>query len=390
MSTEITKSTPTTMPLNRSEAAPEALTTHDRRTSRRGALKKVLGVAAATMGAAALLEMRPSIAAAASTVTYSASGPGNNAVEADATNQATGVYATSDSGNAVYATSSNGIGVWGSSTNEAGILGTSSNGVGVNGTSNSGPGVYGASGGPDLTFSSGGTGVVGTGSAVGVHGRSRTGKAVYADATQDCGEVGCTPGTGYGVYAAADQGIAVYASSNTGAAIQAQNASSSQSTINAFNTGGNNALYANATKGGIGVYASSDTADGIQGHTGGSGNSGVAGFNTSAGNGVHGQSVGGHGVSGISNGNAAGVSGSGTTGVYGSGTSLNGGPSFGVSGVATNPNGRGVYAQGSAAAVQLVPSGAAHPVSGQIGDLFVDSLGNLWFCKGGTTWKQLA
>ena len=28
--------------------------------------------------------------------------------------------------------------------------------------------------------------------------------------------------------------------------------------------------------------------------------------------------------------------------------------------------------------------------SGAIGDLFVDRGGRLWFCKGGTTWKQLA
>lgn len=345
------------------QSAPPA---SNRRTSRAGALRAVLGVAA-TAGAGALLEMRPSIAATASTVTYSASGPGNNAVEADGTNQATGVYATSDSGNAVYATSSNGIGVWGSSTNEAGILGTSSNGVGVNGTSNSGPGVYGASGGPDLTFSSGGTGVVGTGSAVGVHGRSLTGKAVYADATQDCGEVGCTPGTGYGVYAAADQGTAVHASSNTGAAVQAQNASSSQSTINAVNTGGNNALYASATKGGSGVYASSDTADGIQGHTGGNASSGVSGFNTGAGNGLFGSSSAGSGVTGIGN--------------------------PGVRGTGNTSGGRGGVFQGAqnVAAVQLVASSlTSHPASGQPGDLFVDAGHHLWYCYGGNAWKQLA
>ena len=40
---------------------------------------------------------------------------------------------------------------------------------------------------------------------------------------------------------------------------------------------------------------------------------------------------------------------------------------------------------------KLVPSAATvHPASGQMGDLFVDKTGRLWFCKGGTLWKQLA
>jgi len=33
---------------------------------------------------------------------------------------------------------------------------------------------------------------------------------------------------------------------------------------------------------------------------------------------------------------------------------------------------------------------ATHPTSGRRGDLLVDASGRLWFCKGGTTWKQLA
>jgi hypothetical protein len=62
---------------------------------------------------------------------------------------------------------------------------------------------------------------------------------------------------------------------------------------------------------------------------------------------------------------------------------------IGVRGGASS--GRGGLFSGSAAQVRLQPSGAAtHPSSGQRGDLFVDTSGRLWFCKGGTTWKQLA
>ncbi len=54
------------------------------------------------------------------------------------------------------------------------------------------------------------------------------------------------------------------------------------------------------------------------------------------------------------------------------------------------PAGRGVIAAGGAAQLRLMPSSAAtHPASGLAGDLFVDSSHHLWFCLGGTTWKQI-
>jgi hypothetical protein len=54
-------------------------------------------------------------------------------------------------------------------------------------------------------------------------------------------------------------------------------------------------------------------------------------------------------------------------------------------------NGRGGLFTGKVAQVRLLPSTAAtHPASGLAGDLFVDASARLWFCKGGTTWKQLA
>lgn len=46
---------------------------------------------------------------------------------------------------------------------------------------------------------------------------------------------------------------------------------------------------------------------------------------------------------------------------------------------------------GKTAQVHLVPSSAStHPTSGSAGQLFVDKSYRLWFCKGGTNWKQLA
>jgi hypothetical protein len=32
----------------------------------------------------------------------------------------------------------------------------------------------------------------------------------------------------------------------------------------------------------------------------------------------------------------------------------------------------------------------SHPHSGSKGDFLVDKSARLWFCKGGTTWKQIA
>ena len=58
-------------------------------------------------------------------------------------------------------------------------------------------------------------------------------------------------------------------------------------------------------------------------------------------------------------------------------------------GVYGNGNRGGVFA-GVASQIRLAPSSAAsHPPSGFAGDLFVDSSSRLWFCQGGTTWRQV-
>lgn len=56
----------------------------------------------------------------------------------------------------------------------------------------------------------------------------------------------------------------------------------------------------------------------------------------------------------------------------------------------TSAGGYGGIFTGKKAAVNLAAGGAAHPASGGKGDLYVTSGGALWFCHGGTSWKQLA
>ena len=81
-----------------------------------------------------------------------------------------------------------------------------------------------------------------------------------------------------------------------------------------------------------------------------------------------------------------------TTGVAGRTWSPDG---IGVLGTADNPpeggqSGRGGWFSGGTAQIRLEPAGTAHPVSGLLGDLFLDHDGALWFCKGDTDWKQIA
>jgi hypothetical protein len=71
------------------------------------------------------------------------------------------------------------------------------------------------------------------------------------------------------------------------------------------------------------------------------------------------------------------------------GTTSGTGPA--VQGVCSNASGRGGFFQGgdAGAAIRLRPATGSHPSSGLAGDLFVDSSNQLWFCKGGTLWKQV-
>ena len=134
-----------------------------------------------------------------------------------------------------------------------------------------------------------------------------------------------------------------------------------------------------------GVYGQSDTADAVYAYSG-SGGRGVHGFGQT-GEGVRGDS-GGATVAGV-----VGHSYASATGVVGiTGASEPAVPAkTGVFGYSGEAGGRRGQFAGQAAQIRLRPSSAmSHPLSGALGDLFLDKKKRLWFCKGGTTWKQLA
>jgi hypothetical protein len=62
--------------------------------------------------------------------------------------------------------------------------------------------------------------------------------------------------------------------------------------------------------------------------------------------------------------------------------------------VASSGQGRGGIFSGKAVAqVQLTPGNASPPKSGQMGDLYADTAGRLWYCKKSglsAMWKQIA
>jgi hypothetical protein len=58
----------------------------------------------------------------------------------------------------------------------------------------------------------------------------------------------------------------------------------------------------------------------------------------------------------------------------------------------TSKSGRGGVFAGGAAQVHLNPGGSSHPRSGEMGDLYADKSGRLWYCtKSGSraSWKQI-
>lgn len=145
----------------------------------------------------------------------------------------------------------------------------------------------------------------------------------------------------------------------------------------------------------VGVHGRSALGDGMVGETDSAGKSGVYGHQSSAGGwAVNGNNDGAltNGYVGGTNGvfgQARGSTGSGVVGYSGSASPPTGPANVGVYGVAAS--GRGGVFKGNVAQLRLSPSMAtSHPGSGAKGDLFVDTSGRLWFCKGGMTWKQLA
>jgi hypothetical protein len=141
-----------------------------------------------------------------------------------------------------------------------------------------------------------------------------------------------------------------------------------------------------ASTSGIGAWGHSTSGKGVEGESGSS--IGVFGLNGATNlPAILGQSFGNStGVQGVSGTNDAPPAPA-KTGVHGFGD--NGASSMGVRG--ESPTGRGGVFSGHVAQLRLVASTqATHPTSGALGDLFLDKVGRLWLCKGGTTWAKVA
>ena len=182
----------------------------------------------------------------------------------------------------------------------------------------------------------------------------------------------------------------------------------------ANNSNHHSVLRAVSNGAGIGVEAYGFNGTGVEGGTGtGTGVHGVANYNTGFTKGVLGEAYSPHGVGVLGNNYATSGWAEGIQGTTDSpdgwasvgwatrrGTALVGfsGPDFPYTAIPRNTgvfgyaeSGRGGVFRGPTAQVRLIPSSrASHPASGAIGDLFLDNNRRLWFCKGGTTWKQIA
>ena len=236
--------------------------------------------------------------------------------------------ATITNGYGIYAeaTGANGTGVYG--------IGTYQGTVGVaTATSGQAYGVIGQANG-----GSPGYGVYGVGSAVGVYGRTSTGRGVVGSSTGGAGVHGSSPTTG-------TVGVATATSGQT-YGVYGQADSADGSGVYGYNPVGRG-VYGGSTSG-YGVYGHSGSSYGVTGHS--SSGTGVYGTSNS-GVGVHAESSGdsGYGVYALATGtNGAGVYGSSPfKGIVGVATSTTGIP-YGVQGQAVEGNGgTGVFGGGS-------------------------------------------
>lgn len=175
---------------------------------------------------------------------------------------------------------------------------------------------------------------------------------------------------------------------------------------------------------GFGVHGQSNTSAGVRG----TGQPGVLGETVSTGlqHGVIGHTESSEGIGVLGENKAPGSGGSGSIGVLGTTAGVNGtatvglatGHGTGVIGASSSQvptfkpqtgvfgytngdatsvgvrglseSGRGGVFGGGVAQLRLLPNGNIHPTTGQRGDLYADGHGRLFFCKGGSNWKQLA
>jgi hypothetical protein len=172
------------------------------------------------------------------------------AVKATGTNEADGVFASSDGGFGVNAFSNSGIGVRGVTESDAedgiGVQGISTFGIGVHGHCASGAGVYGET--------NGGNGVKGVGllTGIGVNGFSKLGIGVSGKSDTDIGVSGTS--NSIGVRGTSDGSIGVEGVTSSGIGVQGT-ASSSGIGINGFSNSG------------IAISGGSDSGTGIFGNS---------------------------------------------------------------------------------------------------------------------------
>jgi hypothetical protein len=196
--------------------------------------------------------------------------------------------------------------------------------------------------------------------------------------------------------AAADTGTMRYgAINNAGEEGTELNSASNAFTLLLRNAGGGPAVYASG-KNGPGLKAIATNGNAIESvvEVTTNGFNGVYGATKGTGNGVFGEALAtgasANAVLGIAKGTGNSVFGFKDTGVVGDAVvGFTKGAGRGVVGISAL--GRGAVFTGKSAQVQMTPAATAtHPSSGLAGDFFVDSGKRLWFCKGGTNWKQLA
>jgi hypothetical protein len=295
--------------------------------------------------------------------------PGGTSVDATGpgSSESSGFYAVSG-------TAYNGVGVHAVSTNGTAVRADSAGGAGVQGTSSSGTGVIGKS----SSTASNASAILGEitstspgGFSAGVRGQNdgTSGLGIGVWGSQNGAGWGgyFTSASGIGVNVSGGSGTGVNASGNTGvnASGVTRGVSASGGTQGVYGATGNTAANASAIQGEI------------TSSTPGAGSAALFGKND-------GTTGNGYGVEGT---HAGGGWGGYFTSVNGIGMEAQGG----TDGVrATSVKGRGAVLAGGVSQMRLVPAGASsHPLSGQAGDFFVDKAKRIWFCVGGTHWKQV-
>jgi hypothetical protein len=259
-----------------------------------------------------------------------------------------------------------GAGVGGAANGAGGIgvggTATGANGIGVYATSTSGYGLTASSGFVDMYANGTGRLLQKPQSSTGapISGTYSTGEQIRdsAGALWLC-IAGGTPGTW-------QQAVATPSSSTVTLQLSALGP-------------GHAAIEGDGTSNAVGVLGTSDHASGVAGTSGdGSGVSGTA------------TAVGGYGVYGHND------AGSGVVGQSGNGIGVLGKSSNGVAVEGFSVNGYGAMLEGGLAPLILHPTGfAGAPATGthQVGELYVDSGGILWYCTGNGTpgsWARVA